>query len=392
ILHDALRPDRIYLEFEKALIGSAAKPLPRIGAVAESFLFYGDAPQSSLSYRLAPYLQEQHGNYLAYEHLLPPELRRAEHKPPWLHLYSYGALTYILFTGHAARGSFPPITESDPNIDPTWDEIVRECLRAPFGGGWTSMKQVITALRSIALRFNEATPTERMLQELSIPPGMSLVLFQDKVELGAADGPLTEQPRFRARIHPFFIDSTPVTVAEFREFLPSYRPSPYSSQPDSPATMISWHMAKGYCKWRSEKEGLPPDTYRLPTEYEWEAACRGMEGDQYPWGAEPDVRRIYCGQATDKGTLPVRALAPGRYGLYGMLGNVWEWTESVFKPHPFSKHHEAGYDAGLRTIKGGCWITPLHQCRGSARGAFAPNERRGNVGFRCARLVEDKNG
>ncbi len=147
-------------------------------------------------------------------------------------------------------------------------------------------------------------------------------------------------------------------------------------------------MAKAYLRWRDEQEGLPPGTYRLPTEYEWEAACRGTKGELYPWGDKPNPKRCFCALDKEHGASPINQNAPGRFGLHDMLGNVWEWTESIYKPHPFSEHIERGYAAMLYVVKGGCWFTPTSECRGSLRSAFPPHECKPNVGFRAVRPVE----
>jgi formylglycine-generating enzyme required for sulfatase activity len=81
-------------------------------------------------------------------------------------------------------------------------------------------------------------------------------------------------------------------------------------------------------------------------------------------------------------------LPPGRFGLYDLLGNVWEWTASRFKAHPFSKQQIPEYEQDLKVAKGGSWVSSLDSCRASARAAFPANERKATLGFRCVRLVE----
>ena len=199
---------------------------------------------------------------------------------------------------------------------------------------------------------------------------------------------MVERPRFRARIRPFLIDVAPVTCEDFEAFDKDYQRSSYSREDRSPATLVSLKMAQAYCAWRSEQEGLPNGSYQIPTEYQWEAAVRGSTGQQYPWGAEMDALRCFCGQDKDANALPVMSMPPGRFGLYDMLGNIWEWTQSSFRAHPFSEHVEKGYTSNLYTVKGGCWFTPHDSCRASLRAAFRAPERRGNLGFRCVRNIE----
>ena len=104
-----------------------------------------------------------------------------------------------------------------------------------------------------------------------------------------------------------------------------------------------------------------------------------------------NASRVHCGRDKDSGSCNVQTHPPGRFGLYQMLGNVWEWTESTFDAHPFSEHQETGYGKNLFVVKGGCWMTPNAQCRASLRGAFSPRIDRGNIGFRCVLPIELEN-
>ncbi|MBB65063.1 MAG: hypothetical protein CMO81_08370 [Waddliaceae bacterium] len=392
-IHKQLTPDKIYLYLEE---GKA--PIPKVDAYGERFLFFGDEAQAPLLWRMAPTLY----NWKKIQHEDNPQIDLYQQEP-WLSphsrtgaaitpedtQYSLGVLMYHTLTGTFPYPPCPPPSEKNCQIDPVWDEITTRCLSSLHGGGFKSTEELLEGFDKLSSQRKTPDPLQEKLQSLVPPPGMSLISIQDKVELGAKDGPLPEQPRFRARIEPFFIDVAPVTCKQMEAFMSQYRRSAYSQGDDHPATLVSWNMAKAYCRWRSEQEGIDPDKgYRLPTEHEWEAACRGSTGQQYPWGDRQNPRQLHCGQDKNTGSVPVKQFPPSRFGLYDLLGNVWEWTESPYKAHPFSEHHEEGYGNNLFVVKGGCWMTPIENCRASLRGAFSPRVDRGNIGFRCVLPIE----
>ncbi|XP_026328461.1 formylglycine-generating enzyme-like isoform X2 [Hyposmocoma kahamanoa] len=155
---------------------------------------------------------------------------------------------------------------------------------------------------------------------------------------------------------------------------------------DHPVVHVSWRDALTYCAWRDA---------RLPTEAEWEGACRGGLYDTiYPWGNKlfPDKKymaNIWQGtfpnynSAKDGyiGTNPVMSFPPNGFGLYNMVGNVWEWTED---PWPNTKSEE-------KVKKGGsflCHISYCYRYRCSARTKNTLDSSAVNLGFRCAKSLD----
>ncbi|XP_026740176.1 formylglycine-generating enzyme [Trichoplusia ni] len=153
-----------------------------------------------------------------------------------------------------------------------------------------------------------------------------------------------------------------------------------------PVTHVSWKDAQAYCKWRNA---------RLPTEAEWEAACRGGHKDtKYPWGdklfpGRKHMANIWQGtfpthnSAKDGyiGTNPVNMFPQNDFGLYNMAGNVWEWTEDSW----------AGKNPTEKVKKGGSYLCHLSYCyryRCSSRSHNTEDSSAGNLGFRCAKSVQ----
>lgn len=173
---------------------------------------------------------------------------------------------------------------------------------------------------------------------------------------------------------------------------------------DHPVVQISWNDAQAFCTWLSKKEGK---TYRLPTEAEWEYACRAGTQTAYFWGNDPDGGKGFCNAAdmTVKEkfpfastfnwadgfvyTAPVGSFKPNPWGLYDMIGNAWEWCSDYGGPYPPGDAVDPtgpaqGDDKSSRVFRGGSWCYDPRLSRAAFRFAYAQSHRDPSSGFRCA--------
>ena len=152
-----------------------------------------------------------------------------------------------------------------------------------------------------------------------------------------------------------------------------------------PIVRVTWNDAKEYCKWLSRKTGK---NFRLPTEAEWEYAARGETTGAYP--AAPD-RTAWYDQNSGRQTHPVGQREPNAWGLYDMLGNVWEWVgdwynEQYYAASPDVDPRGPSMDL-FRSLRGGSWLNLAANIRVSIRVGDDPAFRSNSVGFRCVREV-----
>lgn len=154
---------------------------------------------------------------------------------------------------------------------------------------------------------------------------------------------------------------------------------------DHPVVNVSWHEAQAFCNWISK---LIKESVGLASEAEWEKAACGTDGRKYPWGDTPpdDSYCNFCNH--NDGTSPVGKYSPlgdSPRGCSDMAGNVWEWTNSLYKPYPYIANdgREDPATEDERIQRGGSWGYDAIKVSSHYRDRGAPTQKLNSVGFRC---------
>ena len=238
--------------------------------------------------------------------------------------------------------------------------------------------------------------------------------------MGAADAEEDERPVHRVYVSEFFIGRFAVTHEEYARFVratgypaPAVRSLPLiaAGQEDHfkelaapyvwenigppaghsthPVVLVRYEDALAYCRWLSD---AIKRVARLPTEAEWEKAARcGTEGARYPWGHEIlPAHANFLADPTAKpqrGTRPAGTYPPNGYGLYDMIGNVWEWVSDWYAPDYYGlgeMRDPRGPESGnMRIVRGGSWVNDdPSMLRCAYRHKVPPDTYAHSLGFR----------
>jgi formylglycine-generating enzyme required for sulfatase activity len=254
----------------------------------------------------------------------------------------------------------------------------------------------------------------------------------------------SEQPQHKIRItRPFYIGAHNVTFGQFAKFVTetgytteaeqdgkggsgvtensdnlvvqmdpkfNWKTTGFEQQDDHPVVNVSWNDAIAFCKWLTAKERMK---FRLPTEAEWEYACRAGTTTRYYFGDDPS-ELVQAGNVYDYTlakklghpqweefkpyddgfafTSPVDQFKANPFGLYDIHGNAATWCADWFSPFYYAKSPTADPQGpetpGMRVVRGGSWIyIPLY-ARSAYRVAYRPSHRDGNIGFRVVLEVD----
>lgn len=209
-------------------------------------------------------------------------------------------------------------------------------------------------------------------------------------EMGST-GPKGEQPIHHVTVGGFLLSRTEITQRQWRAVMSS-NPSRFARcGDDCPVESVSWDDAQKYAKRLSQKTG---ETYRLPSEAEWEYAARAGSRGEWSFG-DNESQLGQCAWFSDNSTYktqPVAQKKPNVVGLYDMHGNVGEWTQDVRHENYQGAPSDgsawmSGGDQAFRVIRGGSWGNGAGYCRSANRYYDGPGNHDNGVGFRIARTL-----
>lgn len=246
-------------------------------------------------------------------------------------------------------------------------------------------------------------------------------------ELGSRDSSRTrlfhEKPLHTVCLDGFWMGRYEVSNAQYRQYKPEHNSQKIEENSldgdKQPVVYVSWYDAKEYTDWLSRtREGEQRYTFRLPTEAEWEFACRaGTETVRY-WGGEEkktentceyanvadivyQIKRVKYHNCSDDFLVssPAGSFPANPAGLYDMLGNVWEWCEDRYGRRAYRRHEAKNPlyrtvedNMDYRVIRGGSWLSEPDSVRSAKRSPAPPTSRYNVLGFRVVMEVRQDKG
>jgi formylglycine-generating enzyme required for sulfatase activity len=395
------------------------------GVTKEQVNFEGDGPVSVRS--LPPNAWGLHGN--AWEWCADTWHARDDGPPrdgsAWID-EATGPRVVRRWAFHETDRYAPAPLRFDQDPGGRFDDLGFRCARVQAGEAEPSGLSAELAQAGFVLRFSRPSsrfhPLLEPLARWREPiPGLPEEAWPDMITLpagefvmGAPEGKEgskdDERPQRDVTVpRPFALGRTAVTFAMWDAamaagFVPHSGTEPPKDEgwgrDDRPVINVSWHDARAYCDWLNYRLRLGPGIYRLPSEAEWEYACRAGTTTPFSFGetvsteqANFDGRGIYGrGQKGEyRGrTVPVGSLSANPWGLCEMHGNVRDWVEDCYGPYP-ERPTDASFVAYfpdyLCVARGGSWINHPLNLRSADRFRNQPVSRVNNIGFRVARTL-----
>jgi eukaryotic-like serine/threonine-protein kinase len=257
--------------------------------------------------------------------------------------------------------------------------------------------EVVTRQQKQALYCTENLRNSVTLDLVYVPPGSFMMgSAEDRCLNHFDDGRICWDcgyPQHLVNLQAFHMGKYPITQAQY-ETIMEYKPPAFKGN-NHPVTGLNWFQSKEFCNKLSQLTGR---TYSLPSESQWEYACRANTttffsfGDSidsdfvnyrsfYPFAPKPEGHKgINRGQTTDVGIFP-----PNAFGLYDMHGNVREWCLDDVNNYTYEGAPNDGspyFGNGIKITRGGSWIESFRGCHSAHRSVLAPQMQQDNIGFR----------
>jgi formylglycine-generating enzyme required for sulfatase activity len=285
--------------------------------------------------------------------------------------------------------------------------VVREINQAAATARLNAqLRDSLLAEERMNAAFRQTTPERPIPENFVRIPGGSFTMgspASEQVQVGPYYINYTESPQRLITVGPFYMGRYEVTQKEYQEIM---RTNPSNFKGDNlPVENVSWIDAVNYCNGRSQREGLTPaytinrenitwnrnaNGYRLPTEAEWEYACRAGTTTAYNTGASISNNTGWYEGNSAGSTQPVGQKPANAWGLYDMHGNVWEWCWDIWDQNSYSSGMPTTDPVGVssggsRVLRGGSWNSNALLVRSACRNAAGTNHWENNMGFRIVR-------
>ncbi len=206
---------------------------------------------------------------------------------------------------------------------------------------------------------------------------------------GGGEGEI-DNPPHEVILSDFLMSKTEVTQGAWRKIMKERKdktddsPSFFKAEDDFPVEQVSWEDCQKFIEWSKDM--------RLPTEAEWEYACRAETSTNFYWGDDEDVEYMWFTKNSGAKTQSTKNRKPNSYGLYDMSGNVAEWCKDWYDAKYYynsPKENPQGPKTGkLKVMRGGAWKSDAYPCRSDVRSKIDPKTRSSEIGFRCASDVK----
>jgi formylglycine-generating enzyme required for sulfatase activity len=200
----------------------------------------------------------------------------------------------------------------------------------------------------------------------------------------------------------FYIQTTEVTQGQWKAVMGN-NPSYFKAcGDDCPVEGVSWNDVRKFIRKLNQEEGI--DMYRLPSEAEWEYACRAGTRTRFSWGDDVDCDTMmyendvgsvenHCADSNRRrglhadSTVPVKSYQANAWGLFDMHGNVWEWCQDCYGTYSSGPVTDPTGPSGssFRVYRGGSWVSYARYCRAASRSYDVPDSKGNALGFRLAR-------